>query len=267
MTSTTFVVRGRGWGHGVGMGQWGAYGQAQARRPLQEDPRPLLPGHEARRDGDLVGAHPPCRRQAKGHRRLRGSVPAPGRQGRDPRAGAGQLLDEPDLRGDARPRLAASCPPRTADLSARRGAARPRGQAVSRQPPASAHRRSPPGGERRRRRPVHPRRRERGGARRLAARGGKGAGCRCALVRARSVGRALGDPLRGYTQPGVRRRRSRVRRRRRCGRRDEAPDPDLRRQRGEYVLLLVLRRPYGQRGGRLRRRDAHPVPRLRAGSG
>jgi stage II sporulation protein D len=29
VTSTTFVVRGRGWGHGVGMGQWGAYGQAR----------------------------------------------------------------------------------------------------------------------------------------------------------------------------------------------------------------------------------------------
>ncbi len=29
VTSTTFVIRGRGWGHGVGMGQWGAYGQAK----------------------------------------------------------------------------------------------------------------------------------------------------------------------------------------------------------------------------------------------
>jgi stage II sporulation protein D len=28
VTTTTFVLRGRGWGHGVGMGQWGAYGQA-----------------------------------------------------------------------------------------------------------------------------------------------------------------------------------------------------------------------------------------------
>jgi stage II sporulation protein D len=29
VTATTFVIRGRGWGHGVGMGQWGAYGQAR----------------------------------------------------------------------------------------------------------------------------------------------------------------------------------------------------------------------------------------------
>src|SRR5438046_1798897 len=26
---TTFVITGRGWGHGVGMSQWGAYGYAQ----------------------------------------------------------------------------------------------------------------------------------------------------------------------------------------------------------------------------------------------
>src|SRR5207248_702526 len=29
VTVTTFVLRGHGWGHGVGMGQWGAYGYAQ----------------------------------------------------------------------------------------------------------------------------------------------------------------------------------------------------------------------------------------------
>ena len=29
VSSTTFVLRGRGFGHGVGMGQWGAYGQAK----------------------------------------------------------------------------------------------------------------------------------------------------------------------------------------------------------------------------------------------
>jgi stage II sporulation protein D len=29
VSTTTFVLRGRGWGHGVGMGLWGAYGQAK----------------------------------------------------------------------------------------------------------------------------------------------------------------------------------------------------------------------------------------------
>ena len=29
VTVTTFVITGRGWGHGVGMAQWGAYGYAK----------------------------------------------------------------------------------------------------------------------------------------------------------------------------------------------------------------------------------------------
>src|SRR2546423_9905689 len=29
VTATTFVITGHGWGHGVGMSQWGAYGYAQ----------------------------------------------------------------------------------------------------------------------------------------------------------------------------------------------------------------------------------------------
>src|SRR5437868_5601444 len=29
MGATTFVITGHGWGHGVGMAQWGAYGYAQ----------------------------------------------------------------------------------------------------------------------------------------------------------------------------------------------------------------------------------------------
>jgi SpoIID/LytB domain protein len=31
-----FVVSGRGWGHGVGMSQYGAYGQAQAGRTYDQ---------------------------------------------------------------------------------------------------------------------------------------------------------------------------------------------------------------------------------------
>lgn len=33
---TLFVITGRGWGHGVGMSQWGAYGLAKQGRPYQE---------------------------------------------------------------------------------------------------------------------------------------------------------------------------------------------------------------------------------------
>ena len=38
---------GHGWGHGLGLSQWGAYGYARTAR-LRQDPRPLLPGNDAR---------------------------------------------------------------------------------------------------------------------------------------------------------------------------------------------------------------------------
>ena len=40
-------MRGAGWGHGIGMSQWGAYGYAKHGVELPRDPRPLLPGHAA----------------------------------------------------------------------------------------------------------------------------------------------------------------------------------------------------------------------------
>ncbi len=35
-TPTTFVLAGGGWGHGVGMSQWGAFGQAKAGRGFEQ---------------------------------------------------------------------------------------------------------------------------------------------------------------------------------------------------------------------------------------
>ncbi len=43
------VIRGAGFGHGIGMSQYGAYGYALHGQRLQEDPRPLLQGHAHRR--------------------------------------------------------------------------------------------------------------------------------------------------------------------------------------------------------------------------
>ena len=40
-----FTIRGAGFGHGVGMSQYGAYGFAQHGRDLRPDPGPLLHGH------------------------------------------------------------------------------------------------------------------------------------------------------------------------------------------------------------------------------
>jgi stage II sporulation protein D len=44
VTATTFVIRGRGWGHGVGMGQWGAYGQAKRGVPYRKILAHYYPG-------------------------------------------------------------------------------------------------------------------------------------------------------------------------------------------------------------------------------
>ena len=41
----TFVFRGAGFGHGVGMCQLGAIGMADAGKTHKRDPRPLLPRH------------------------------------------------------------------------------------------------------------------------------------------------------------------------------------------------------------------------------
>ena len=83
---TTFTIRGAGWGHGVGMSQYGAMGYAQQRLERRPDPRPLLLRHRARDDrpeqararparlGDALGAdqrRPPGRlAQARSDRDL-----------------------------------------------------------------------------------------------------------------------------------------------------------------------------------------------------
>ena len=60
-------VEGRGYGHGRGMSQWGAYGAADAGAGLDPDPRLLLPGHHPRRHGHRAGPGAAVRR----HRRRR----------------------------------------------------------------------------------------------------------------------------------------------------------------------------------------------------
>ena len=49
----SFVFRGHGWGHGIGMAQYGAYGFAQEGWDLREDPCPLLPRNDARPGADV----------------------------------------------------------------------------------------------------------------------------------------------------------------------------------------------------------------------
>ena len=56
-----FVVSGRGWGHGVGMSQYGAYGQAQAGRTYDQILGHYYPGTELGKAGRQEGARAPRR--------------------------------------------------------------------------------------------------------------------------------------------------------------------------------------------------------------
>ena len=60
---TALIVTGHGWGHGVGMSQWGAYGYAlhgwKYRRILAH----YYPGTKLRREGDCACAS--CSRRAR----------------------------------------------------------------------------------------------------------------------------------------------------------------------------------------------------------
>ena len=67
-----WTVKGHGFGHGVGLSQYGAYGYAKHGRDYQPDPQPLLRAHEAR---PRSGQRPrPARLRAKG----RSASAAPG---------------------------------------------------------------------------------------------------------------------------------------------------------------------------------------------
>ena len=67
----TIVVSGHGWGHGVGMAQWGALGYAQHGWSSDADPRPLLPGHDARAAAEPDGARAAARRRRARRRSAR----------------------------------------------------------------------------------------------------------------------------------------------------------------------------------------------------
>ena len=75
--SSKFTIRGAGFGHGVGMSQYGAYGFAAERLGLPRHPRPLLHGH-----GDREPRPEPARARAAAvherHRLLQRRDAAPG---------------------------------------------------------------------------------------------------------------------------------------------------------------------------------------------
>ena len=131
----TIVVSGHGWGHGLGMAQWGALGYAQHGWSYDADPRALLPRHDAR-----AAAEPDRARAAARRREARR---------RSPPSRPWSVTDAHGAKVDAaRPASSRSAPrsPSTGRRSSRRSPSSPgkdaalgRGQAVPR-PAASSPR-------------------------------------------------------------------------------------------------------------------------------
>ena len=111
--ATTFVITGHGWGHGVGMAQWGAYGYAKHGVTLRQDPRPLLPGHHARARAGDEDQRPPGRGREAGGRLVARPVQVEDADGRVVQAGAPASTPvDPTLvgRGATRPSPAETLP-------------------------------------------------------------------------------------------------------------------------------------------------------------
>ena len=208
VTATTFLVSGRGWGHGVGMSQYGALGYAQEGWGYDQ-----ILGHYY--TGAELGPAPVARvrvlvAEAKGAVTVRSSVALPG-SGR-----LRQDLSASRRRSGARAE-AARRRERDADR-ARRPDPVPAGDGATRGRPSlprsdrgRRHRDQARRGQHRRPRAVSPGRRRTGDAELLAGRGAEGAGGRRTLVCARAPAERQGvRSLRRRPQPGLRRRRGRA---------------------------------------------------------
>ena len=255
-----FFVEGRGWGHGIGMAQYGAQGYATRGRALPLlDPRPLLPGHHARAHDRRVGARPPDGGPKRAHGRLRRGLLGHGRGRAEVRAAArlGQPRDGARDHGEGRAQ--ATCEPRP--LRARRQGARARRPRLPGRAGRALRGRLALRRQRRRPRGVPLRRRPGRDASELAHGGAEGPGGRGTLVRRRLAPdeREL-RPLLRHAEPGLRRHRIRGDANERRGRRDGRRGGHASRPSRLHLLPLHLGRTDGRDPGRLERR-ARPVPR------
>ncbi len=262
--STTFVIRGRGWGHGVGMGQWGAYGQAKRGVDYEKILAHYYPG-------TMLGEGAHRRRCACCSATGRGRSRSRPRRRSASRTATGEILRPRAWELPGRHRAqgrrsirnsAARAPAVAPDLPARLGAAHARRpkpyrgalqvQRVGQRPPQVVDVVSD--------RRVHPWRRQRGGSGRLAARGRQGAGRRRALVRAVH---AAATARRSTPTRAARCTAASMpsRSRRRAVAATQAAGPEVRRQDRDDVLLLLVRRADGERR-RTSSRRPDPIPYL-----
>ena len=253
---TVFLIDGRGWGHGVGMSQYGARGYARAgwryERILQHYYRgtklQLVPARPVRvllaegKAAVVVSSSKPFKVvDARGKvRKLK-----PGRQ----RVVAEQAGAAALAAAVRRRRLAA--PARRNGLPRRPARPPPRRHADRREHAAA--------------RPLPARRRALGDAGRLASAGSPRSGRRRALVRPRDAeaGHALRS-LRRYAQPGLRRHPGGVGDDEPCDRRHRGQGARLERPRRDDLLPLDLGRTDGLDRRGVAEGDAGAVPRRRS---
>ncbi len=258
--AVSWVVHGRGFGHGVGMSAYGAYGYALHGKSHRIHPRPLLQGDDDRDDPRAAGGPRPARRLRRRrrlqrrHQRLR---PRP-----RPRARLrGAPLPRRRRAAQLRRQTARRLRPQAARRRQRQGRDR-RGRQLPRCPGDGADRERLAGAQRRQR--ARPRAvRERGDAERgaglVAGGGAEGSGAGGALDRPHRRGRRQRlRPLQRHPQPGLRGARKRAAADQRGRRRDPRPGGHVRGRGRRDLLLGLLGRPHRERRQRLRHR--HPLP-------
>ncbi len=260
----SFFISGRGWGHGIGMSQWGAYGFAQRGTAYDQ-----ILAHYYRTT--TLGKAPVARIRVllgEGKKALAVASDSPFSV-RDGSGTVYQLQPGPYSFG-ARPEGQGRLGPagegarRPARLPARLDAAQVRRQAVPRAVPGQREQDVAAARQLGRARAVSLRGRAARGSVPLAGRGAEGAGRRRALVCARGAQERRVRRLRRHAQPGVRGHRRREADDERRRRRDRRPGAALRGQGRDHVLLLDLRRTHGVDRRRLGARGAGPLPRRRA---
>src|SRR3954463_14074723 len=277
--ASRLVIRGAGFGHGIGMSQYGAYGLSLQGVGYQA----ILARYYTGTTLAQVAAAPEVRVLLQGGQRkvtFSGAARL-GTQALDPAktynvvaGGSGLVLRDgttsllttaPPLRVDAR----AARPPAGAPPARRRRAA-PQRDLTARPDERALPRctRAAPGPEwhqrdqRGRPRGLRPRRRVRREPVGVAARGAQGAGGRGTHVRdhlARGVDQRRLRPVRRHALADVQGRGRRAPEHRRGRRRDRRPGRHLRRPGGHDVLLLDLRRPHRERRELVRRLGAEAV--------
>ena len=265
------VIRGAGFGHGIGMSQYGAYGYALNGAKYQGilahyykdtrlGERPLAPGARA------AAAERPLHPRARRHQHRRPHAEA-GPHLRGARVRRGDPGTTSSGKRVARVGNGARFGGTRAAAAARAGAQLRVARPLPRRDRAAHRGRRGDGDQRARPRQLRARRGGRRDAQLVAARGAQGPGCGRAHLRARDAqdDRAV-RPVPRHPLAGLPRRDRRERAQRRRGARHRRAHRHLRRRAGGDLLLLHLRRGDREHRVLVRRRALEAVAGRRARS-